>query len=513
MRRRPNHLYILLLSAAVLFHPEAARAQASSDSMPTTMEECEPGGCGTWVFNGKQGTGRWTAGPVGDLTIERFDAGAVSIRRVDTSGPGKGLSGLYSGTRKADQIEGTFTWIWPGGPIPAGTVNWYATIQREAHEPAHAIPVSLSMCEESDGCSTWSFQGKEGHGQWSNGASANLLAEHFGDRAVSIRRVDTTGSRQGLTAFYSGARKGDHIEGTLIWSWQHNGQYAAGTTSWHATIGPATPEIKPAVASESPGNAIAKVSPPKVETPPNPAESSEHYPTPPKSAEGYPPPPVGTPSALNGRMAAYDLNGVWEGYYATPALPTAIRIHHDGYHVSAELLHDDFSPTGQAFFRGDFDPKTFTAKIEVAGYGLLSALTGSQPGSWSQDTLGVADPDHVQVGNRPAFQRMTIPGANDIPCESGNHFQVQAEWAGMRGKQAGKTPSWHFSGHLRALRTGTNTAHSPLRFCTSMATVRRQTQIGPSIGTPAEKSCTRKNRRTLPPIKHKSNGNAKACWS
>jgi hypothetical protein len=263
MRRRPNHLYILLLSAAVLFHPKAARAQASSDLMPTAMEECEPGGCGTWVFHGKQGTGRWAAGPVGDLTIERFDAGAVSIRRVDTSGPGKGLSGLYSGTRKADHIEGTFTWIWPGGQFPAGTVNWYATIQREAHEPAHAIPVSLSMCEESDGCSTWSFQGKEGHGQWSNGASANLSAEHFGDSAVSIRRVDTTGSRQGLTAFYSGIRKGDHIEGTLIWSWQHNGQYAAGTTTWHATIGPATPETKAAAASEAPGNAIAKVSPPR----------------------------------------------------------------------------------------------------------------------------------------------------------------------------------------------------------------------------------------------------------
>jgi hypothetical protein len=135
-------------------------------------------------------------------------------------------------------------------------------------------------------------------------------------------------------------------------------------------------------------------------------------------------------------MASYDLNGAWEGYFATPALPTVIQIHHDGYHISADLLRDDLTPTGQTFFRGEIDPKTFTADIQVAGYSAFSALTNSQSSSWSPGALNILDPDHVQIGNRPAFQRITMPGSNDVPCESGNHFKIQAEWAGMRGKRA-----------------------------------------------------------------------------
>lgn len=99
-------------------------------------------------------------------------------------------------------------------------------------------------------------------------------------------------------------------------------------------------------------------------------------------------------------------------------------------------MRDDFTPLGQPFFHGELDDKTFTAKIEVAGHSLLSALTVSQPDSWSPGDLGTLDPDHVQIGNRPAFQRMSIPRANDIPCESSNHFKVQGTWALVRGKQA-----------------------------------------------------------------------------
>jgi hypothetical protein len=424
------------------------------------MEQCEPDSCGTWTFQGKRGIGRWTTGAVGNLTIEHFDDATVSIYREDTTGIGKGIKGHYAGTRKGDHIEGTFTWVWPGGPAPNGNVNWYALIERETHGSEPRVPSTIAMCEDSDGCSTWSFEGREGHGQWSNGASANLTAERFGADTVLIRRTDTSGLAHGLTAFYSGTRKGERIEGTVIWSWSNNGQYLAGTTNWHGAINPAQPpatsassDKKTETASERHGSVVAKMSSPatgsnapspgrspssvpsKVEVSQKPAGSSL-YPTPPKSAAGYPPPPAGTPSELNGRKAAYDLNGAWGGYFEIEGIPIIIGIHHNGLHLSAELLRDDFTPLGQPFFRGELDDRTFTAKIEVAGHSLVGALTASQPDSWSPGDLGVLDPDHVQIGKRPAFQRMTMPRANDIPCESSNHFKVQGTWALLRGKQA-----------------------------------------------------------------------------
>jgi hypothetical protein len=145
---------------------------------------------------------------------------------------------------------------------------------------------------------------------------------------------------------------------------------------------------------------------------------------------------VGTPDGINGRALTQDLNGVWEGYYAAAGLPTDIRIHHGGNHITAELLHDDLTPTGHPFFRGDFGPKMYLAKIELSSYGLLSAVTGSQGGTWTPDTLDVLDPDHFQIGNRPAFQRITMPLRNDIPCSSKNDAGIEAPWAGMRGRQA-----------------------------------------------------------------------------
>jgi hypothetical protein len=117
----------LLLAAAMPLCSKPISAQSSSE-IPVMMLQCEPDSCGTWSFQGKQGTGKWQTGPVANLTVERFDAGGISIRREDTSGPGKGIKGLYTGVRNGDRIEGRFTWVWPGGLYPSGTVDWYATI-------------------------------------------------------------------------------------------------------------------------------------------------------------------------------------------------------------------------------------------------------------------------------------------------------------------------------------------------------------------------------------------------
>src|SRR5580658_6742235 len=68
----------LLLAAAMPLCSKPISAQSSSE-IPVMMLQCEPDSCGTWSFQGKQGTGKWQTGPVANLTVERFDAGGISI--------------------------------------------------------------------------------------------------------------------------------------------------------------------------------------------------------------------------------------------------------------------------------------------------------------------------------------------------------------------------------------------------------------------------------------------------
>jgi hypothetical protein len=138
------------------------------------------------------------------------------------------------------------------------------------------------------------------------------------------------------------------------------------------------------------------------------------------STPGYPLPPPGIPDGLNGRQITLDLNGDWEGYYMSPGLVTDIRIHHTGGHLTAEVLNNELKPTGQQFFRGDLGEKRGFAQIGV-----------SNAGSWNRETLNVVDLDHVQVGSRPPFQRITMPRRNDMPCSSKNDAGVGAPWAAM----------------------------------------------------------------------------------
>jgi hypothetical protein len=209
--------------------------QIRSETM--VLQQCEPDSCGTWSFHGNQGTGKWLTGPVANLIIERFDDQSLSIRREDTGGS-KGLKGRYTGTRKGNHIEGTFTWTWPGGPFPSGTVDWIAAID-DAHFGSERSSIgTLAMCEEAaDGCSNWSFQGREGYANWSNCVAANLSVIHYDGEKVVIRRIDATGDWQGLSALYTGVVAGDQIKGAMTWLWQGHGQYSIGTVPWHATIG------------------------------------------------------------------------------------------------------------------------------------------------------------------------------------------------------------------------------------------------------------------------------------
>lgn len=101
-----------------------------------------------------------------------------------------------------------------------------------AQGPGQPFSGTMSECEDTSGCTTWSFQDNRGQGRWSNGGIADLVIEQFGD-AVSIRRVDTIGTGAGIKALYTGTRNGDQIVGKLSWTWPGHGP---GTTNWHATI-------------------------------------------------------------------------------------------------------------------------------------------------------------------------------------------------------------------------------------------------------------------------------------
>ena len=90
----------------------------------------------------------------------------------------------------------------------------------------------LAMCGDSDGCSLWQFQGEEATASWKNGAVAHLRINRFDastNGSVAIQRQDHSGSLAGLTAAYSGTRKGIFIEGEVVW--EKNGR-PGGKVHW-----------------------------------------------------------------------------------------------------------------------------------------------------------------------------------------------------------------------------------------------------------------------------------------
>jgi len=156
--------------------------------------------------------------------------------------------------------------------------------------------------------------------------------------------------------------------------------------------------------------------------------------TPSTNPAGYPPPPAGVPSTIYGRhqTLTLDLNGEWEGYYASPGIPTAIQIRHKGNHIEAELLHDDLTGTGTTFFEGEFQPGSSIAQIKVLDMNGLSAFTGVLSGNYHADVFGTVDVDHATIAHHQPFQRISLPSFNDVPCSSANEKAVGAEWAYMR---------------------------------------------------------------------------------
>lgn len=100
-------------------------------------------------------------------------------------------------------------------------------------------PVLLGACESTDGCAVWNFQGATGSGHWQDGAIADLTIEQFAafdGGSVVIRRVDSSGAAKGLTATYTGTRKGTLVVGKLDWNWPGHGEASTGETDFRAVV-------------------------------------------------------------------------------------------------------------------------------------------------------------------------------------------------------------------------------------------------------------------------------------
>jgi len=94
-----------------------------------------------------------------------------------------------------------------------------------------SVPQSLQECETytSEICGTWTRTGDQFNAKWDNGADATLYVERWDNGAVVLTRHDTVGSSAGLTARYEGRCTGNHVEGTVTWTW--NGSTWSGTWS------------------------------------------------------------------------------------------------------------------------------------------------------------------------------------------------------------------------------------------------------------------------------------------
>jgi TPR repeat protein len=142
----------------------------------------------------------------------------------------------------------------------------------------------------------------------------------------------------------------------------------------------------------------------------------------------------------------FDLNGDWEGYFTTMALPEAIQVVQGRDKLDAVRLRDDLSPLGIAFLRASYDTDKRESHIELAGVSLLSLIEAfNSPKSmgpkgisdaWAPAKITIADPDHFAVNEKGIFQRLTTPRPDDIPCSPQNPLHVKPTFAYVRGKMA-----------------------------------------------------------------------------
>jgi hypothetical protein len=248
-------IFKIFIAGTLLWPAVSLAGQAAQQAAPPTrLLVCEAANdaCtlpnahypAVWNFDGMDGTANLPNGSGGArLTIEQFDGQTISVRRFDRAGATAGLSGLYSGTIEGNRITGTVKWSWLGHPDHPSSGMWVAVISNTAANskseslapwPASGLPPLLLECEGTGPCNAaWQINGAAGTATWfaQNSVRAKLTVVRSDADDILIRRTDTS---DGNSAVYAGARHGNQVSGTVIWS--SPGHPGASSGTWSASI-------------------------------------------------------------------------------------------------------------------------------------------------------------------------------------------------------------------------------------------------------------------------------------
>jgi hypothetical protein len=132
--------FAMPVPAACQANPAGSSPAASAGGLHLALCECEMPDCpgadaAIWTIDGKEGSALWAGWPtIADLSVERFDAGGILIRRYNRSSNKPGLSAVYTGTLKGNEITGMATWSWYGFKGGAVQGPWHAWITNAAQQ-------------------------------------------------------------------------------------------------------------------------------------------------------------------------------------------------------------------------------------------------------------------------------------------------------------------------------------------------------------------------------------------
>jgi hypothetical protein len=368
-----------------------SRDRASASSIAQVVVENDGGqsAYARWEFDGNAGKGTWNDGSQAELTVVKWDASEIEIKREDVTDD---LTGTYVGKQEDHWIEGDFTYTTSGGGIKHS--HWHAMSVYVSPDPQpppnHAAfwapgtnslwpPRIVHICERSlifNKCGVWTWNDSlwAYESRYSNGENGLVTIDVFERDRVQFQRVNWAGPFAGMVTLYQG-----EIQSSGILLSKDEGSVCV----QHVTTIP--------LSWDAAYSGAAEVTP------------------------------------LNTRPYKFNFDGYW-------VLDNKqLEIHSDGDRIAAirGKIRDDgmFIPWGEISFQGTIDLSARKGKVQVADYALVGPAM-----SWITQDLTLIDPDRLQVGDK-IYDRITRSGFRDIPCDDGNSYHVRADGALSRASR------------------------------------------------------------------------------
>lgn len=374
---------------------------AGAQTLPTQMTECESNGCGgDWKFTGRAGKAVWAQGVFADLTIERFDAEQVVIRRKDTGANTLGATVVYTGSIHGHRIEGDAVYNWPGHwnnkPV---TVHWYADII-DPSAPSRATKPQDAMTAPSSSAGAFPYLDGIWQAKLPPSATPVFLAFVSQGADVTFVRVSPGETKVTWRGHFSSSTQlaghscgnSDHIENPNCLP-----ELSTGTL------------VSPTHFKDSFGAELDKIAGP----------DDIRY-------------SVGLERAKLVNKEAYlpdkpiDIAGVWQS--AEPGGGGFARINVQQHDNDVKI--SDANPPGAIVFSGRYQKNPM-----FSGTG----KSKNSPAGEVPYSVFIDDSDHLRLDHEyqshPYF-RVTAPGAHDIPCDAKNRYRVTPVYASIRGQIA-----------------------------------------------------------------------------